>query len=109
MQVTDRLSGRASAYTKFDAKCAYMLGVFLFEVGSAICGAANLMDVLILGRALAGLGGVGMYVGVLTLLSAVTTPGERPVYLASVGITWGLGSVLGYASISPSDLWGILC
>jgi MFS family permease len=55
------------------------------------------MDVLIFGRALAGLGGAGLYVGVMTLLSALTTPTERPIYLASIGLLWGLGSVLGYA------------
>jgi MFS family permease len=53
------------------------------------------MDVLIFGRALAGLGGAGLYVGVITLLSALTTPIERPLYVASTGLTWGTGSVLG--------------
>ena len=35
----------------------------LFEVGSAICGAAPTMDALIVGRVLAGIGGAGMYLG----------------------------------------------
>lgn len=53
------------------------------------------MDVLIFGRALAGLGGAGLYLGVLTLLSALTTASERPLYVASTGLVWGFGSVLG--------------
>lgn len=47
------------------------------------------------GRVLAGLGGAGLYIGVLTLLSVNTTEAERPVYLAMTGLTWGLGTVLG--------------
>ena len=67
----------------------------MFEAGSAICGAANKMDVLIFGRAFAGLGGVGMYAGVMTLLSVFTTEHERPMYIGLTGVTWGLGTVLG--------------
>ena len=82
-------------FSTFDAKVNYIVSLLLFEIGSAICGAANMMDVLIFGRVLAGLGGAGLYVGVITLLSALTTPTERPLYVASTGLTWGTGSVLG--------------
>ncbi|KAI9805868.1 MAG: hypothetical protein M1825_000482 [Sarcosagium campestre] len=82
-------------YNEFDAKWLYILTVFLFEIGSAICGAANKMDVLVFGRALAGVGGAGMYTGVMTLLSVNTTPHERPMYLGLTGLTWGTGTVLG--------------
>lgn len=74
---------------------SYLIAAILFEIGSALCGSANLMDVLIFGRALAGLGGAGLYLGVLTLLSALTTASERPLYIASTGLVWGFGSVLG--------------
>lgn len=86
---------RATVYTNFDAKYNYIVALFLFEVGSALCGAANIMDALIFGRVIAGLGGSGLYLGVLTILSSVTTPQERPLYVASSGLTWGFGSVLG--------------
>jgi predicted MFS family arabinose efflux permease len=82
-------------YTQFNAKWCYVLTVGLFEAGSAICGAANSMDVLIFGRALCGLGGSGMYVGVMTLLSVTTTMRERPMYIGSTGLMWGIGTVLG--------------
>lgn len=80
-------------FAQFNAKTLYLINVFLFEVGSAICGAANKMDVLIFGRALCGVSGVGMYCGVMTLLSVTTTEHERPMYIALTGITWGLGTV----------------
>lgn len=87
--------GRATVYSNFDAKYNYIVALFLFEVGSALCGAANIMDALIFGRVIAGLGGSGLYLGVLTILSSITTPQERPLYVASTGLTWGFGSVLG--------------
>ena len=82
-------------YSQFDSKWLYLFTVFLFEAGSAICGAANSMDLLIFGRALCGLGGVGLYAGVMTLLSVTTTEHERPMYIGFTGLTWGLGTVLG--------------
>jgi MFS family permease len=67
----------------------------MFELGSAVCGAAPSMDALIIGRAIAGVGGSGMYVGVMTLLSVTTTIHERPMYIGMTGLTWGAGTVLG--------------
>ena len=86
---------RGKVYAQFDAKLLYLLNTFLFEAGSAICGAAPTMDALIVGRAICGLGGAGMYTGVLTLLSVTTTDHERPTYIGFTGLTWGLGTVLG--------------
>jgi MFS family permease len=82
-------------YGQFNSKWLYVLNVFLFEVGSAICGAAPNMDVLIIGRAICGLSGSGLYVGVMTLIAVSTTMAERPLYISGTGITWGLGIVLG--------------
>ncbi|KAF9873765.1 hypothetical protein CkaCkLH20_08875 [Colletotrichum karsti] len=82
-------------YSHLKPKWLYIGSVVVFEVGSAVCGAAPTMDALIVGRALCGLGGVGMYLGVMTLIAATTTIQERPAYLASIGLTWGLGTVLG--------------
>ncbi|PVI05408.1 putative MFS drug efflux transporter [Periconia macrospinosa] len=82
-------------YGQFNSKWLYVLNVFLFEVGSAICGAAPNIDVLIVGRAICGLSGSGLYVGVMTLIAVSTTMAERPLYISGTGITWGLGIVLG--------------
>ncbi|KAJ5912722.1 major facilitator superfamily transporter [Penicillium tannophilum] len=82
-------------YGIFSAKWIYLASVVLFEVGSAICGAAPNMNAFIIGRAVAGLGGAGMYLGCLTLLSITTSVRQRPTYMALTGITWGSGTVLG--------------
>ena len=52
-----------SFYGVFDIKWLYLGSIILFEVGSAICGAAPTMDALIVGRVIAGVGGAGMYLG----------------------------------------------
>lgn len=72
-----------------------MLSVILFETGSAICGAAPNMNALIVGRAICGLGGAGMYTGVMVLLTVNTSETERPIYFGLCGLTWGTGTVLG--------------
>ena len=82
-------------YSIFDGKILYIAGVLLFEAGSTLCGAAPTMNVLIVGRTLCGVGGAGMYIGVLSLLSAFTTKRERPMYIGMTGLVWGLGTALG--------------
>ncbi|KAI4159810.1 MAG: hypothetical protein LQ342_006321 [Letrouitia transgressa] len=83
------------AYGVFNVKWLYIFHVVLFEAGSALCGGANTMDALIVGRAIAGVGGCGMYVGCLTYLSLTTSVQERPVYMGATGMVWGVGTVLG--------------
>ena len=82
-------------YSQINAKWVYIICVTLFEVGSAVCGAAPTMTALIVGRCICGIGGAGMYTGVMTLLSIFTTKKERPIYLGLTGLVWGFGIVLG--------------
>jgi MFS family permease len=44
-------------FGQFNAKWTYILCVLLFELGSAICGAAPSIDALIIGRAICGVAG----------------------------------------------------
>jgi len=53
------------------------------------------MEALIVGRALAGVGGGGMYSGCLFYLSVTTSTKERSAYMSSTLVAWGLGTVLG--------------
>ncbi|KAL9045292.1 MAG: hypothetical protein Q9214_001642 [Letrouitia sp. 1 TL-2023] len=81
-------------YGMYDAKLLYITSIALFMTGSALCGGAPEMAALIVGRVIAGAGGNGMYVGVLTLLSVNTTEKERPTYLAFIGLVYGIGMLL---------------
>ncbi|MCJ1311385.1 hypothetical protein MMC25_005056 [Agyrium rufum] len=99
-------------YGNFDGKWLYLLTTLIFEAGSALCGGAPNMDALIVGRAICGLGGAGMYLGVLTLLSSLIAPPDRPLFIGLMGMTWGLGTVLGpivggaFAVSSATWRWG---
>jgi MFS family permease len=76
------------AYGLFNIKYLYIVSVIVFEIGSAICGAAPTMDALIVGRVIAGAGGAGMYLGVLNYISVFTTIRERSMYAALCGLVW---------------------
>lgn len=82
-------------YAQFNTKWTYIVCVFIFEIGSAVCGAAPSIDAFIIARAICGVSGSGMYVGLMTLLSVTTTIQERLMYVSGAGFTWGLGTVLG--------------
>lgn len=82
-------------YDQFSSKWTYILCMVIFEAGSALCGAASTMDAFIVGRAICGFSGSGMYVGLMAMIAATTTIQERPVYLGLTGLVWGLGTVLG--------------
>lgn len=84
---------RGKLYGLFNVKWLFIFSVFLFEVGSAICGAANTMNVLIFGRTLAGMGGVGLYAAVISMLFVTITLKKRPLYIAFTGLVWGIGAV----------------
>jgi MFS family permease len=83
------------AYGLFDLKKLVLISIFTFEAGSAVCGAAPTMDVLIVGRVIAGIGGAGMYLGALNFVGVFTTLRERSLYNAMIGMIWGLGTILG--------------
>jgi len=85
----------SKAYGTFSAKKLFIGGTALFMGASALCGAAPNIDAFIVGRALAGMGGTGMYMGIMTILSVNTSEQERPRYLSLTGFWWGIGTVLG--------------
>lgn len=82
-------------YTQFNAKWFYVFSVLVFELGSTVCATAPSMNAVIVGRALCGIGGAGLYVGCMTLIAFTTTIQERPLYISATGLTWGIGIVLG--------------
>lgn len=85
----------SKSYATFSAKKLFIGGTVLFMGASALCGGAPTINAFIVGRALAGIGGTGMYMGLLTILSVNTTDIERPRYLSLTGFWWGIGTVLG--------------
>ncbi|EGD88954.1 hypothetical protein H112_03871 [Trichophyton rubrum D6] len=82
-------------YNIFSIKIIYIASIILFEAGSALCGAAPNMNALIIGRVIAGIGGSGMYLGVLTYFSVFVSERRQPLYVSTSGFVWGLGTVIG--------------
>ncbi|KAL4812951.1 major facilitator superfamily domain-containing protein [Aspergillus spinulosporus] len=67
---------------------------------------------MIVGHALCGVAGAGLYVRVMTLLAMTTTLSERPLYVSGTGLTWGIGIVIGPVvggGFSQSLLIGAVC
>ncbi|KAI1300922.1 major facilitator superfamily domain-containing protein [Xylaria venustula] len=82
-------------YETFNSKWNLITTVVLFEVGSALCGAAPSMTAIIVGRVIAGIGGSGIYLGSLQYFAIMTDEKERGLYMSLIGAFWGLGAVLG--------------
>ncbi|KAJ6586264.1 MFS general substrate transporter [Mycena vulgaris] len=72
-----------------------LLFVLMFAAGSAICGAAHSMTVLIVGRAIQGVGGGGTQSLVNIVIADLVPLRERGMFTAITGMIWSLGSVAG--------------
>lgn len=73
----------------------YLVSIFIFEVGSAICGAAPSSPALIVGRAIAGVGSAGIFAGALVIIAYSVPMVKRPIYFGLVGGMYGLASIAG--------------
>ncbi|KXS09804.1 MFS general substrate transporter [Gonapodya prolifera JEL478] len=79
----------------FGRKPVFMAGILIFEIGSLICGLAQNMNTLIVGRAVAGLGGGCIFPMTLIIISDVVSLRDRPRYQGIIGACFGLSSVAG--------------
>jgi MFS family permease len=82
-------------YTFYTAKWTYLVGLFVFELGSFICGIAPSSTAFILGRAIAGLGGGGTCAGSLLLVTHLLPPPRRPTLVGILCATFGFGAAMG--------------
>ncbi|KAJ3480194.1 hypothetical protein NLG97_g8129 [Lecanicillium saksenae] len=82
-------------YTFYSIKWVYLTAIFLFELGSVVCGATPNSVGLIVGRAIAGLGSAGIFSGALLIISLSVPLRQRPMYMGAVGAIYGIASVAG--------------
>lgn len=82
-------------YKYFPLKSSFLVGIFIFEVGSLICAVANNSTTLIVGRAIAGMGGAGIASGSYTIIAFSAPPARRPALTGIMGATFGIASVIG--------------
>ncbi len=82
------LSGKI--YHKFNNKVSMLAFLAVFEVGSVICGAASSSSMLIVGRAIAGIGSAGVISGGLTITASAMPLAVRVARM---------GAMMGFAQL----------
>jgi MFS family permease len=95
VQITDLYRAEIQTLLFFPLKLWYLIAMLIFEIGSLVCGVAQDPTTLIVGRAIAGLGGSGVAVGIFTMLGFAAPPEKRPQLLGFTGATYGIAAVLG--------------
>ncbi|KAL7960374.1 major facilitator superfamily domain-containing protein [Trichoderma compactum] len=88
-------------YAEFPVKWVFLIALLIFEIGSIVCATAPSSVALIVGRAVAGIGGAGIVSGTLIILSRCLPLHKRPKYTGAMG-----GSV-GIAQITSPTLGGV--
>jgi predicted MFS family arabinose efflux permease len=79
----------------FQVKISYLVALVIFELGSLVCGIAPNSTVLIIGRAVQGLGSAGIITGSFVIIGHCVPMVKRPVYFASAGLMFGVGAITG--------------
>lgn len=82
-------------YTFYSIKWVYLTALFIFEIGSLICGVAPNSVALIIGRAIAGVGAAGIFSGAILIIANTVPLRQRPTYMGFVGGMYGIASVAG--------------
>ncbi|KAI8681363.1 MFS domain-containing protein [Fusarium keratoplasticum] len=90
---TQLLWGRI--YTFYSTKLIFIAAVVIFEVGSALCGAAPNSTAFIIGRAIAGMGSAGIFSGSSVILTQILPLEKRPMYIGMMGSIFGVASIVG--------------
>jgi MFS family permease len=79
----------------FDIKWSYMFSMFMFILGSLVCGVAPNSVALIVGRAISGFGSAGLLTGSFVIVAIAVPLRLRPIYTAVVGLMFGVGATIG--------------
>lgn len=82
-------------YTFYNPKWVFLCAIGIFEVGSAICGAAPNSIVFIVGRAVAGTGSSGIFSGAIIIIMSLVPLHKRPILQGMMGAVFGVSSVIG--------------
>ncbi|KAE8153034.1 major facilitator superfamily domain-containing protein [Aspergillus avenaceus] len=82
-------------YKIFSVKWGFLAAVLIFEIGSLICAVAPSSTVLIVGRAIAGIGVAGIFSGALVIISMTVPLPKRPLVFGMFGMVWGIASIAG--------------
>ncbi|MBT2380922.1 MFS transporter [Streptomyces sp. ISL-111] len=79
----------------FGRKGVFQFAIVVFVIGSALAGWSRTMDELIAFRAIQGIGGGGLMIGVQAIIADIVPTRERGRYMGLIGAVFGLASVAG--------------
>ncbi|MFE9401160.1 MFS transporter [Streptomyces sp. NPDC006530] len=79
----------------FGRKPVFQFAILVFVVGSALAGWSHTMDQLIAFRAMQGIGGGGLMIGVQAIIADIVPPRQRGRFMGLIGAVFGLASVAG--------------
>ncbi|CAK7243766.1 MAG: hypothetical protein STHCBS139747_005294 [Sporothrix thermara] len=82
-------------YKYFSLKWSFLVSMIIFEVGSLLCGVTPSSTALVVGRAIAGLGGAGLSVGGTSIVSLTVPMEKRPMMMGLLGSVYCVAAVLG--------------
>ncbi|KAL0084765.1 major facilitator superfamily domain-containing protein [Phycomyces blakesleeanus] len=79
----------------FGRKWIMIFGIVVFLIGSVLCGAAQSMIMLIVSRAIAGIGGAGIFSMVFVIITDLVPLEQRGSYQGLINAVFALSSVFG--------------
>ncbi|KAF4977073.1 hypothetical protein FZEAL_6351 [Fusarium zealandicum] len=82
-------------YRFYDLRKTFLACILLFEIGSAVCGAAPTSVAFIIGRAVAGIGSAGIMTGSMMAIIPMVPLHKRPMFQSMFGMVFGISSVAG--------------
>ncbi|KAF9902664.1 hypothetical protein EC991_004721 [Linnemannia zychae] len=79
----------------FGRKATFLFSISVFLIGSALCGASQNMIMMIISRAVAGIGAGGIMSMVMIIITDLVSLRDRGKYQGIIGAVFGFSSVLG--------------
>jgi len=79
----------------FSHRRLMLIGIGIFVLGSTLCGAAQSMEMLVLFRAIQGLGGGAIYSLAFIVVGVLFPPEQRAKMQGIISSIWGISSILG--------------
>ncbi|KAF7553509.1 hypothetical protein G7046_g7087 [Stylonectria norvegica] len=82
-------------YTFYSVKTTLLTSILIFEVASALCGAAPNSVAFIIGRAIAGVGAAGIMAGTIVSVVHTVPLNKRPAIQGAMAAVMGIATVAG--------------
>ena len=79
----------------YGRKNVLSIGIIIFLIGSFLCGLSQTMYMLIVFRAIQGIGAGAIFTVTYTIVGDVFTMEERPKIQGTIGTVWGIASLAG--------------